>query len=103
MYAIFCFMSDAEFKDLTDDGGMKVHLFDSEGDALDWAIEVLIDKGDLMIRDGDYVLTEDYDGRGPLCEHYPTKALAFEAWQHTLAAMEFFHLAQVHDHREIGG
>jgi len=103
MYAIFACIEDAEFKDVSPHGQMMVHLFESEQEALDWAIDLLMDKGDILMHEGHWVLSEDWEKDGRFCHHHRDKEDALIAWQETLAPLNLFHLAEVKDHRQLGG
>lgn len=103
MYAVFCFIDDVDFYDVCPNGEMTVHLFESQQEALDWAIELLIDRGDLLMHDDTYVLAEAWENDGRFCHHYRDKEDALIAWQESLAPLMFFHLAEVKDHTGLGG
>lgn len=103
MYAVFAAIDDPQFDDVSPKGQMTVHLFDTEQDALGWAIDLLIDKGDLMIHDFTYILTDEWEKDGRFCRHFTDKEDALIAWQETLSTLNFFHLGEVKDHRELGG
>lgn len=104
MYAVFVWISDNDFKDLTDDGGMKVHLFETEDQAIEWAVDTLIAKGDIVLHPNGYQVAEEVKDLGPEnCFSYSCKSHVLEAWQYTLGSMDFFHIATVKDHQELGG
>ena len=103
MYAVFVWISDNDFKDLTDDGGMKVHLFEHEDDAIEWAVDTLIAKGDIVLCSDGYQVAEEVKDHGDLAEIYYSRSDVLEAWQYTLGSMDFFHTTTVKDHRELGG
>jgi len=103
MYAVFVWISDNDFKDLTDDGGMKVHLFEHEDDAIEWAVYTLIAKGDIVLCSDGYQVAEEVKDHGDLAEIHYSRRDVLEAWQYTLGPMDFFHIATVTDHRELGG
>lgn len=99
MYAVFAFVDDWEFHDVCPNGDMTVHLFDTQQEALDWMIDILIDKGDILIHEDTYVLSEDWEQEGIFCQHYLDKDDALIAWQNAMTPWLFFHLAEVRDHR----
>ncbi len=97
MYAIFAFVDDREFYDVCPNGEKMVHLFDTEQQAIEWAVDFLVEKGDLSrMPNGEwYEHTLGLD--------YRTKEEALISWQEGLSDGNWFHICQVSDHRELGG
>ena len=96
MYAVFACVDDREFYDVCPNGERMVHLFDTEAEAIEWAVDYLIDKGDIGKIDNEWFEMETG-------LNFRTKEEALAQWQEQLSRDSWFHVVQVRDHRELGG
>lgn len=97
MYAIFACVDDREFYDVCPNGEKMIHLFDSESEANEWAVDYIASKGDITQLDsGEWIVK--VSGLT-----FKTKEEALDCWQESLSGMNWFHVIEVVDHRQLGG